>query len=93
MDSIEGRTAKLTSQIQEFWYTLIDSEVVKEGISLLSSLLDMLTKIIDQVGILGTIGIGTGTFLSSKMDLSQLFKNVGRDKMHSLINSYIYECI
>lgn len=73
MDSIEGRTAKLTTQVQEFWYELIDSETVKITITSLAELLRILTDIVDKAGLLGTIGLGAGLFAG--------FKNVGIDML------------
>ena len=66
MDSIEGRTAKLTTQAQEFWHTFIDSDVAKGGITLLTELLELITKIVDKAGLLGTIGLGAGAFIGHK---------------------------
>lgn len=67
---------KLSNQAQEFWFKLIDSELVKDTVSGATSLLDLLTKIVDKAGMLGTIGIGAGLFAG--------IKNVGRDKVDSL---------
>lgn len=60
LDSIEGRTQKLQNKAQEFWYRAIDTDVIKDGISLLTNLLDLITSIVDKVGLLppllGTLG-------------------------------------
>lgn len=60
LDSIEGRTQKLQNKAQEFWYRAIDTDVIKDGISLLTNLLDLITSIVGKVGLLppllGTLG-------------------------------------
>lgn len=76
LDSIDGKMAQLENRAQEFWFKVIDSETIKNGIDLLSTLLKGATDFVDTVGLLPTILTGIGTALS--------FKNVGRDKMYSL---------
>lgn len=76
LDSIDGKMAQLENRAQEFWFKVIDSETIKNGISLLSTLLKGATDFVDTVGLLPTILTGIGAGLS--------FKNVGRDKMYSL---------
>lgn len=76
LDSIDGKMAQLENRAQEFWFKVIDSETIKNGIDLLSILLKGATDFVDTVGLLPTILTGIGAGLS--------FKNVGRDKMYSL---------
>lgn len=76
LDSIDGKMAQLENRAQEFWFKVIDSETIKNGIDLLSTLLKGATEFVDTVGLLPTILTGIGAGLS--------FKNVGRDKMYSL---------
>lgn len=76
LDSIDGKMAQLENRAQEFWFKVIDSETIKNGIDLLSTLLKGVTDFVDTVGLLPTILTGIGAALS--------FKNVGRDKMYSL---------
>ena len=52
LDSIDGRLAKLTNKSQEFWYNLIDTGTVKNGISLLTELLSIADSIVDTTGLL-----------------------------------------
>lgn len=75
LDSIDGKMAQLENRAQEFWFKVIDSETIKNGIDLLSTLLKGATDFVDTVGLLPTILTGIGAALS--------FKNVGRDKMYS----------
>lgn len=76
LDSIDGKMAQLENRAQEFWFKVIDSETIKNGIDLLSTLLKGTTDFVDTVGLLPTILTGIEAALS--------FKNVGRDKMYSL---------
>lgn len=76
LDSIDGKMAQLENRAQEFWFKMIDSETIKNGIDLLSTLLKGATDFVDTVGLLSTILTGIGAAFS--------FKNVGRDKMYSL---------
>ena len=79
LDSIDGKMAQLENRAQEFWFKVIDSETIKNGIALLSTLLKGTTDFVDTVGLLPTILTGIGAALS--------FKNVGEwnyiSKFHS----------
>ena len=79
LDSIDGKMAQLENRAQEFWFKVIDSETIKNGIDLLSTLLKGATDFVDTVGLLPTILSGVGVALS--------FKNVGEwnyiSKFHS----------
>ena len=54
MESISGKIDKFKNEVQEFWYGFIDSSAVKGFISVGTSILDILGKITDKFGILGT---------------------------------------
>lgn len=73
LDSIDGKMAQLENRAQEFWFKVIDSETIKNGIDLLSTLLKGTTDFVDTVGLLPTILTGIGAALS--------FKNVGIDTL------------
>lgn len=60
LDSIDGKMAQLENRAQEFWSVLIDSNTIKNGIDLLTNLLELLTSFIDTVGLLPTVGVGLG---------------------------------
>lgn len=66
MDSIEGRLAQLTTEIQRFWSELISSDAIKAGISLLTELMSILNGIVDKAGVLGTLAIGGSIFAGIK---------------------------
>ena len=70
LDSIDGKMAQLENRAQEFWFKVIDSETIKNGIDLLSTLLKGATDFVDTVGLLPTILTGVGAALS--------FKNIGK---------------
>ncbi len=86
LESIDGRMAKLSNQAQEFWYKLIDSDTIKNGITLLTDLLGLATDFVDTFGALGTAGIIGGGILGAK--------NIGRPKMFGLVLKYAdnYKC-
>ena len=69
LDSIDGKMAQLENRAQEFWVKVINSDAIKNGIDLLSTLLKNVTGFVDKVGLLPTIFTGVGAALS--------FKNVG----------------
>lgn len=65
VDSINGRIKVLSATAEEFWQNFIDTDLVKELVSLTSDLLNILTKIVNignGAGTLGLIGAGTGIF-------------------------------
>ena len=70
LDSIDGKMAQLENRAQEFWFKVIDSETIKNGIDLLSTLLKGATDFVDTVGLLPTILTAIGAGLS--------FKNIGK---------------
>lgn len=73
LDSIDGKMTQLENRAQEFWFKVIDSETIKNGIDLLSTLIKGTTDFVDTVGLLPTILTGIGAALS--------FKNVGIDTL------------
>lgn len=66
LDSIDGKMAQLENRAQEFWFKVIDSKTIKNGIDLLSILLKGATDFVDTVGLLPTILTGIGAGLSLK---------------------------
>lgn len=76
VDSINGRIKTLSATAEEFWQKFINTDFVKNVVSLASDLLGLLTKIVDKFGTIPTLATAIFAALS--------FKNVGRDKMYSL---------
>ena len=74
LDSIDGRMTQLENRAQEFWYKVIDSDTIKNGITLLTDLLELGTNIVDTFGVLPTIMAGVGAGLG--------IKNIGREKCY-----------
>lgn len=66
LDSVDGKLQQLTNRVQEFWFKVIDSETIKNGIDLLSTLLKGVTDFVDKVGILRTAFIGLAGYLTAK---------------------------
>lgn len=66
VDSIDGRIKKLSASMEDFWQKAINTDFIKNIVSSLDTILNLLTKIIDQFGLLPTIigvgGAGTGIF-------------------------------
>ena len=76
LDSMEGRLNLMTSQLQEMASVSLNDNLLKEGISALTKILELITDIVDTFGLLPTAaGIG-GIFAG--------FKNIGRPKMFGL---------
>lgn len=66
LDSIDGRMAQLENRAQEFWTKAIDSDAIKNGITLLTDLLELGTNIVDTFGVLPTIITGISAGLAVK---------------------------
>lgn len=66
LDSIDGKMAQLENRAQEFWFKVIDSETIKNGIDLLSALLKGATDFVDTIGLLPTIFTTISGYLGLK---------------------------
>ena len=77
LDSMDGKMAQLQNRAQEFWFKLIDSQTIKDGIDLLTTLLKGTTDFVDKVGALPPLFTAISAALS--------FKNVGRVKIVALM--------
>ena len=66
LDSIDGRLTKLTNSVQKFWSTFIDTDVVKDAISLLTNLMNLLTEFVDSFGSLTSIATVVSSIFSIK---------------------------
>ena len=78
LESIDGRVQKLQNRMQEFWATVIDTDTVKTGISLLTDLVSGATALVDKLGTLPTALGALGAALS--------INNVGKGKMFPFMN-------
>lgn len=62
IDSIQGRLDKLTTAWQSFANTFMSSDFLKGVISGLTTFVELIEKLVYNVGTLGTIGLGAGIF-------------------------------
>lgn len=69
LDSVDAKLQQLSNRAQEFWFRVIDSETIKKGIDLLTTLTKGATDFVDTIGILPTLLTGIGAGIA--------FKNVG----------------
>lgn len=66
---------QLENRAQEFWYKVIDSDAIKNGITLLTDLLELGTNIVDTFGVLGTTAIVGGGILGAN-NLGKTYKRM-----------------
>lgn len=76
LDSIEGRTNLLKTQLQELAYVAINDQGIKDIISLFTKLLEVITNITKEIGALPAAATLLGGYLSTQ--------GVGRPKMYGL---------
>lgn len=69
LDSIEGKMAQLKNRGQEFWATTINTEAVKSVISFLTEGLNLVTQLVDKIGLIGPALAAIGGV--------KFFKNLG----------------
>ena len=77
MDSIDFKINQLKETGTGIAQNLFDREEIKSLIDLLTKFAESIDFLTDKAGLLGTIGLGAGLFAG--------WKNVGGDKMYSLI--------
>ena len=66
VDSIEGRLEILSATAEEFWQKFINTDTVKNAITLATNFLDLLTNIIDKFGTLPTLLTAASGILGAK---------------------------
>ena len=62
VDSIQGRLDKLTTAWQSFATAFMDSDFLKGAVSTLTTIVELIEKLVKNFGTLGTIGLGAGIF-------------------------------
>ncbi len=72
VDSIDGRIKVLSATAEDFWQKFIDTDLVKDTISSLSGILNLLTKIIDKVGLLPTLLTPIGAIIGKKLGYASI---------------------
>lgn len=55
LDSVDGRMTQLQNRGQEFWNSVIDSSALKEGISLVTKLIEGVTSFVNTFHVLPTL--------------------------------------
>ena len=76
MDSIDYKVNALKETFTGVAQNLFQRDDMKTAISLLQGLAAVVDTVTEKIGLFGTLGATLGGFLS--------YKNIGRDKMHSL---------
>ena len=88
LDSIEGKIAQFTNELQEFWYNLISSETIKWFIDAGTTIVDIIGNIVGALGEVGTAVASVSAFFIGK----SLIKNSGgRVKKFALVIKYATE--
>lgn len=82
VDSLKGRLDKLTTAWQSFAETFMSSDFLKGAVSGLTTFVELIEKLVDSTGTLGTIGLGAGIFGIFK-NFSTL-KSLGKDVFTAL---------
>lgn len=72
--SLESQLLKLQAAWQSLSQSFLKSDFLKGGISGLTKLLEIIEKLVDNIGTLGTIGLGAGIFSAFKN--RSLFKGI-----------------
>jgi TP901 family phage tail tape measure protein len=77
LESLEAKIQQFEVAFQSLSSTVLDSGLLKWFVDFGTDTVKVLDTVVDKFGSLGTIGLGAGLFAG--------FKNVGGDKMYSLI--------
>jgi hypothetical protein len=59
-ESFAGKTQALSNEISAFWIDFINTDLISNGIDLLTDFVSLLDKAVNTFGSLGTVGIGAG---------------------------------
>lgn len=73
LDSVDGKMQQLSNRAQEFWTEVIDSETIKNGLDLITSLTKGVTDFVDKVGVLPTVIPGIAAVLSAKNNFGKCY--------------------
>lgn len=74
LESIEGRIQLFQNRLQEFWHSLIDSDVVKDFVDAGTKLIDVLDSIVNLLTKSGALNLVTGV-LTGAVDLIAAMTN------------------
>ena len=90
LDSIDGKMTQLENRAQEFWFKLIDSDTIKNGITLLTDLVEVGTNLVDTLGALPPILGVLGSYTLSKSGLDYRKIQIMHKYLHGSGKSYCY---
>ena len=90
LDSIDGKMTQLENRVQEFWFKLIDSDTIKNGITLLTELVEVGTNLVDTFGALPPILGALGSYTLSKSGLDYRKIQNMHKCLHGSDKSYCY---
>lgn len=78
IDSIQGRLDVLKTAWQSFANTFMNSDFLKGAVSGLTTFVELIEKLAENIGTIGTIGLGTGIYemFKHRSGLSFLFKEL-----------------
>lgn len=98
LDSIKGRVENLKTSFQELSSVTLDSGFVKGLISGFTQVLDIITTVIDKIGVIPTIlsGIGIGAFIKysarKTFPISKLGEIKSRNQCIGIGNKICWHC-
>lgn len=76
MDSFAGKLQSLETEAKIAWINILDSDLLKGGVDLLSGLVKIVGQLVDKFGLLNVASVGIGGFLGAKnLGLAQVTEN------------------
>lgn len=78
VESLQGRLDRLTTSWQSFANTFMNSDLLKGGVSALTTLVELVERLVKSLGSFGTVGLGAGLFglFKNRRGFSFLFKEL-----------------
>lgn len=76
VDSIQGRMTQLQTAGENFWQEFIDTDAIKNAVSALTELLNVLTKVVGAVGLAPVLTAGTGIGLVASEGGVQRYRQI-----------------
>ena len=73
MESFSGHLQSLETEAKIAWLNILDSEILKDGVDLLTGLVKVVGQLVDKFGVLGTTAIVGGGILGGK-NLGKVYK-------------------
>lgn len=76
MESLEGRINVLTTASQEFWYSFLNSDLLKNVVSAITEIIKLLDKFTETLGSVPTVLVGLSAILGPKMNFVKIFQDL-----------------